>query len=579
MSSGTPAEHQDGSIKKMSTREKSQRTTLIAVIVVVLLGSFAIWDGSKAKKEEAKKAQDLLLIPYMAEEVTGLEIINKINRVELKKITDSKDAAVSAGASDAPVSVGSWVMLSPIHDQADSLMIQTMLTSFQTQKSHETVVEGADIQWSVYGLDHPVTTLKVIAGGQTTTLQIGSIKAYNSDLYARVDQQNRVLLVGSDWDENLSRLPREFRDKRLIRVGEDVEFSRVEVESAASGKLPAHRLVFVQKDRKWTAQQNPRGAANKASKDSGSGSETLSEMPVISFIEQIKSARALDFLDDDKGAPGVLNKDGLLKPATTVRLFPEAKVGAEKKVPAPIVLSFAALEKGKANVAAVSSELKPVLSVYSSFVEGLKKPLTDFFDKLAPFHFKASDVTRVRIQTKGSLSQFPLNLELAKQGENWVVATNGLHKQIDSGKLNEMIKRIGELEAVRFIHPLPKSEKMSDNKSDQMNNKMSNRIELLRADGAKVFDLQWGDLISEKKDVKLPGESAPELPGQVEAQFLAASTSQSKWLLGIPEGSVKDLGLNAAISDIVKVPAASASPAPASGKIRVEDTVQKGSKK
>ncbi len=568
----------------------SSYKTLIAAIVVFGLGGLAIWDGTRKEKSEKKADEDSLIVHAETAQISGLVISNiRGQKIALERVvntqtapTQGKAEATSSARAEAtppaqpeatppaqpeaspqPSSVGQWRMLEPLKDLADAVAIQSVLSSLKGEKSQQVVAEGKDINWAVYGLDHPVVTLvitsnssKAVAASnghdelspKTETIEIGGVKAYDSSLYARLDHQDKVLLVSSEWDVLLSKLPREYRDKRLLRDRDALTFTKLEFSSKAEGKLPAQNLILAEKNHKWAIDDGVTADAL----------EPISELAVMNYLSQIKAARALEFVNDDKNANGALKSVGLDHPSSVLKLYPGDKS-------APIIMQFAQGDKIKAINAATSSEILPIVNVYRSFVDGLHKPAKEFFDKLAPFKFKLTEVSKLQIQTKGSLAQNALDIALEKRGNDWAIATKGLQKQIDNTKLNEMIQRIGELEAVRFVEPiasvpkahspLPKKVKAGEASSLDIG-VMSNHIRLLRADGSLVLELKWGDLLFEKSNVSGLSPEDAKLPGQVEAQFVATETNQSKWLMGVPEGSIRDLGIHQAIADKLQPEAA-----------------------
>ena len=568
----------------------SSQKTILATLVVVALGSFAIWDGSRKEQSEKKADEAKLIVPFETADIAALEFSNNQGqRIVLERIVKSASTEANSKNSNekaAPpvpqsADIGQWKMVAPLADSADSLTIESVLSTLKTEKSREVVAQGKEVNWAIFGLDHPVTTLKVTVHGKsaaanpartdktpektpektpdtmTETIEIGGVKAYDSSLYARIDHGDKVVLVSSIWDVILSKLPREYRDKRLVRDHEGSDFSKIEFTESGDKLHPASHLSLTQKNHKWFLDDGV--AADSL--------EPISEIAVINYLSQIMAARANEFVLDDKTASGALKSNGLMPPLSQVKLYTAEKTSenpSEKTSPLKLAveLAFAAVQKDKPNVAAISSDFRPIVRVFSSFVEGLHKPAKAFFDKLAPFQFKVAEVAKMQIQTKGSLAEEPLDIELEKRGNDWVVATKGLQKQIDNSKLKDMIQRISELEAVRFVQPistvptahelLPKKIKTTAPAGQNLNqnlSQMSNRITLKRADNSLVFELRWGDLLFEKSDVSGLSPEDAKLPGQVEAQFVATETSQSKWLMGVPEGSMKDLGIHVAIAD------------------------------
>lgn len=462
---------------------KNFRWTLVFGLVVAGLVAFTVYDYKRSNQVEEKKNEEAKIVPFKTDDVSRIEIRAK----DAKIVMEKKD--------------GKWKLLEPVQDSGDTQSILSLLASVEGEKVKETVVEGPDVAWTPYGLDQPVTAFKVTSNdGQTRELQIGSIKAYDGSLYGRLGDEKRVVLVSSNWDVQLSKPVREFRDKHLFRQDPAPAFDSIEIQVNETDQKSNVHLKKVD-GKKWELV----GAKDPY---------PVSEEAVNAYIDQVKSLRAVDF-GEEKDGKGVLSKSGLAQPGLIVRLQEGEKNPFEIKAEAPPKKEGAEI----GNLHVVSSDVQPVLSVYQSGLNGLKKREEDFYDKKLPFQFTVGEVGRVKIATPS------VTAELVKEGDKWVPADKGLQKDVDSGRLNEMLGKLSKLEAIRFLQPIRKGQKPPSWKGESS-------IELSKASGEPVFDFAWGEAVVEKA-----------AGGKPETRYLPARTTRVDRVIGVPEASVNDLAL------------------------------------
>lgn len=471
---------------------KNFRWTFVFGLLVVGLAVFTVWDYKRSNQQAETKEQEAKVVPFKTDEISRIEIQARDAKTVMEKQDDK------------------WKILEPIQDSGDTQAILSLLASVDGEKVKETVAEGPDIHWATYGLDTPVTGYKVTtADGKSRELKIGSIKAYDGSLYGRIGDENRVVLVASNWDVQLSKPVREFRDKRFFRQDPAPAFDSVEVNVNERGQKS--KVVLKKADGKWHAQ---------GAKDA----YPLSEEAVNAYIEQVKNLRAVDF-QEDKDLPGVLAKYGLNQPGVVVRLQEGDKAPFEIKVEAPPKSVGSDPASNNINLHGVSTDLKAVLSVYKPSVDALKKKEEDFFDKKLPFQFDQKEVGRVKIATPS------VNAELIKEGDKWVLADKGLQKDVDSGRLDEMLGALSRMEAVRILQPIRKGQTPPKWKGEST-------LELLKSSGEPVFQLVWGEAVVDQASAGMP-----------EARYAPARTNRVDRLIGVPEGSIADLELSSILKE------------------------------
>lgn len=121
---------------------------------------------------------------------------------------------------------------------------------------------------------------------------------------------------------------------------------------------------------------------------------------------------------------------------------------------------------------------------------------SDFFDKRMPFSFKMKDVTEVKFSAP----------------------KKNLTTKIDPQHPDPLLNQIHDLEAVRFLGP-PTGK-----------NKFPSHLTLLDSKGTVVFEMSWGEAVTEHATLDTP-----------EARYLPVVTNLSKQVVGVPEKQIEDL--------------------------------------
>ena len=461
---------------------KRFRGTYVFAIVVVLVIGFAVYDRSLENRDEAVKEAAAGLVKLAVEDVTRIEIANRLTSTVLEK----KD--------------GKWLLAAPAQEVADPKLVEGFLSSVAAENAVDEVESGEKVDWKIYGLDTPVTTLTLSTGkGETSRIRIGSVKAYDGNLYARVNDEPRVRLVTQSWDPLLAKQAKDFRDKHLFR--ERASWPAIERVEIAHGKRD---FELSKKDGQWKFTR-------------GGVDYPLVQDAVTSYIELIKSVEAAELSGET--AAGSQKKYGLDKPTFSASLFADAKD--------PLAQLWLGKSDEKPPEGSKQDPLVPAASTETRggiafLIEGvalaLHKTPQDFYDRKLPFKFAADEVGRIKIEYPGR------NGEYLKKGDSWVPADPGLQNPFDSTKLKDLITKLGRMEAIRIL------EGFKPGKAPELG--VGSKIILSKESGERVFEFAWGEMVTEK------GEG-----GRPEAVYLRAHTSRTDHLIGVPELSVRALGI------------------------------------
>lgn len=476
---------------------KNFKWTMVFAALVAGLVAFAVFDYNRGEEKKKREEGESSLIRIPESDVRRIEITGKSGQIVLQMAEGEKNA-----------DEGRWRIEAPIKDLADTQAVLSLLKSLHDEKSRDTAAEGAGVDLKVYGLDDPSFRIKLSAAdGRVEEVKIGAIKAYDSSLYAQIDELPRVLLVTSTWTDHLAKPVEEYRDKHLYRGEGDAQYDAIEVALDASkpGGPVSYQLIR-HGDLDWEMKGVPNAVE-------------ISRDQVVALAEQAKSLRAVEFLELDKNAPGVLSKLGLQKPAITVRL----RQGSELK----LEIKIAPVKGAKTHVEAVSSDLTNVVSVFKSAVETLAKRPEDLFDKKAPFKFQPKDVAEVAVHWAGK------NADFTKKEATWEGKTPDSAK---AANIDDLLGKISTLEAQRFLEPVTKG-----SAKDQIGKGESSLV-LKKAGGETIFELAWGEPVTVKAD---GAQSKADLknPGAIEITYHRARTSRSGRVVALSPAAITSLGL------------------------------------
>ncbi len=375
-----------------------------------------------------------------------------------------------------------WRILKPIQETADQQSVLNTIDSLYAEKIADTVKEEkgkGEFPVESYGLNHPLLSLKLRAGTASQDLKIGSVKAFDGSLYGQINDQKKVVLLSSAWAMILTKPINDFRDKRLFRGDAKAEFDSAVVDARTPTGASHFELTRADDDDWILKSQRPTDAIDKDN--------------VERWITQIKALRGADFV-----ASGAVSEGQLARQS-------DRTITLSKKGQPSFVLKLARDKKNFDAFEATSSDVPSKPQVWLS----LAKDATDalllgpeaFFNRKSPFKFDATDVARVIFHD-------------AKTGKKFDTT-------VDPAKPDMMVAKLQALEAVRFLGPIAQN---------QLEKKFSSSLRLLKSDGSLVFEMSWGEPVTENATSERP-----------EAVYLPIKTNLSKQVVGLAEKSVAEL--------------------------------------
>ena len=259
------------------------KTTLILLVIVVALALWIKFYESKQPNTEERKRLAGNVVNFDEDDLDGIVIQNGDDRIELRK-GDNK-----------------WRLEAPIKDQADSSLVDGLVSSLQTWQKDETIsedeIEKDKGRLEEYDLEKPKLRVKLLGKEMPPEILFGKDAALEGKMYVRLANSKDSFLVSQRVKTNVTKKAEEFRDRKLTDVS-NAQVSRVVL------KTPAGEMELQKQGEHWeiTRPLRARGDNQK----------------VGDLISQVTAARIQQFVAE---AGGDLQPYGLAEPRGSITLF------------------------------------------------------------------------------------------------------------------------------------------------------------------------------------------------------------------------------------------------------------------
>jgi hypothetical protein len=419
--------------------------------------------GSESRKKvfgdglDAAKIEELRLTSSSGERTT------------LKKSGGGAAAATAAG--------GTWQIVEPIQSSVDETEVTSVTSNLATLESTRVVEENAK-DLAKYGLAEPKVEVAFKAAGDKDyrRLFVGGKTPTGGDLYAKLANDAKVLLIPAYLESSLDRSTFQMRDKSILKFERD-QVSAIEV---ASGPMS---MTFTKQGDTWALTHPYRARTDSTAIDGllgriGSG--------------QMKSLAA------QEATPADLHKYGLVKPTAIVTLIsPSGRTGLMVGTPSPTSGAGAtpaapgtppgSSEPTGEGVYAKDASRPIVFTVDKTLADDLKKGPADYRLKDI-FDFREFSGTKMEVTRGGATVTFEKKKETpapapaaagaagaagaaakdaAKDAgkaappasvepvEKWTQVTPQPAKPVEEAKINDIASKVASLRADTFVERLP----------------------------------------------------------------------------------------------------------------------------
>jgi len=373
------------------------KTTLILLAVFAGLLVVVLLFESKGKREEAVKEKKQKLVDVAAADVERIEFKKEDGTISFRK--DGK---------------GAWRITAPLEANADGAEVDGLLSGFSSLRI-ERVVEKEAKDLKAYEIPGREIALWVKGRAVPVRILVGMENPLDKSLYAKREDDPRLVLLSSSLKTTLDKKVFDFREKDIFKFETaDVKTVRVRAKDVS--------WEAVREADGWLLKSPVRALANKSKVDT--------------LLESLSALKAKEFLSETKD-PEDVRKLGLGKPEYEVTLtMPTAKKD--------IVFS---LHKDGDKSSVMTSQSNKIIAFDGSLLADLEKKTDELREKKVA-QFASWEANRISV--KEGLFELSALKEKVKDEEKWLLGTKA--KDVaDGAKIEELIRKIGGLEATAFI--------------------------------------------------------------------------------------------------------------------------------
>ncbi|CAN5399811.1 hypothetical protein BH23ACI1_BH23ACI1_05810 [soil metagenome] len=299
-----------------------------------------------------------------------------------------------------------WQVVEPVTAPADPGEVSGLTSSLASLQIQRVLDEDV-ADFAEYGLDDPRIEVRFRSNGQDRRLSIGGKTPPGSDVYARIDDESRVVLIASYLDSTFNRGTFDLRDKALVRVEREAVDS---IDITAAGRT----TQLVRTDGEWRL-----AAPLSAPADYGE---------VSGLVSRLMSAQ----MRSTEDTPGELRTYGLDRPAATVRA-----AGGES----PVVLALGSASATDQTIVYATLEGRPdVFTVDASLLEALRRDPAEYRQKDL-FDARAFNTSRIEVTRAGETTAFEKTRMKDPEGkdeERWRQVAPA-EADADGGKVDSLI--------------------------------------------------------------------------------------------------------------------------------------------
>jgi hypothetical protein len=174
----------------------------ILLLVLLVVGGYALYEYIKVPAD------------------TGVAKKDKAFSVEADKIEEITIKSESGEQTTVRKNGADWQIVQPAAGKPDAAEVSGITSNLASLEIQRVIDENpADV--AEYALTQPRVEVSFKAGGATHKLLIGRKTPPGSDLYARIDDQKRVVLIPSFVDTTFNRKTFDLRDKAVLTVNRD----------------------------------------------------------------------------------------------------------------------------------------------------------------------------------------------------------------------------------------------------------------------------------------------------------------------------------------------------------------------
>lgn len=173
----------------------------ILSLCLLVFGGAAIYEYYSTEQKQANQMIESRLMQLNYDQVDRIDIQREKEKISLARSADG------------------WVLQSPLQEPADSEATEQFVRDIFPERIIEVAVEGPQINWFQYGLAPAQTTITLTdAKGTQESFHISNKKNFEGNIFARRNEENRVLVLNPAWEEKAEKKVIDFRDRRVLKA-------------------------------------------------------------------------------------------------------------------------------------------------------------------------------------------------------------------------------------------------------------------------------------------------------------------------------------------------------------------------
>ena len=376
------------------------RTTLVlAAIVLGVLAYLKFFEVKQPSTGEAKR-QAQNVVNFDRNKISGIVIQNGDEKIEMQRRGNR------------------WRLEAPIKDQADSSLIESLLSDLENWQKDGTIsakeIETDQSKLNEYGVNRPKLRLKLIGQDRPPAILFGKDAALEGKMYVRFENSKETFLAGQSVKKDIDKKSEEFRDRKLTGLI-TAQVTRVTL------KTPAGEMELQKKGDHWDIVKPLRARGD--------------DQKIADLIAQITTARIQQFVADDHGD---LHGYGLAEPRGTLTLYTQDDKQGQ-------LLQIGGVpEKEK--------DQRYVRFAPRGFVYTVPKKIEEILST-KPDDLRDRHLVRVDTNILDRITIAPADKTktlLARKGENWTIASVN-NTPANSGEIRRFIDTLQNERVTKFV--------------------------------------------------------------------------------------------------------------------------------
>jgi len=372
------------------------KTLALLAVFGALLALVLYFDSRGEKKRTAEERTNTLI---------------SLPQADIRKIGLDRGGVVLAFEREGE---GPWRLTAPLQAAADDYETNGLAGALASLRI-ERVVEKEGGDPAAYGIPQTTVSIWVKDKEAPVRLLVGMENPLDKTLFAKREDDPRIVLLASTLKSTLEKSVFDFRDKTVFRfTAADVQAVKVRAKGVA-----------------WEAVREARGWALKSPV-----AALAAKTKVDSLLDSLSGLRAKEFAAEEKSA-GILAGFGLDRPDYEVKL----------SLPAPgQEIVFALHKKGETQYATSSLSTK-VVAFEGTVLADLDRKVDEMRErKVADFY--AWDAKRVTVKRDGQ--EIVASKEKVGEEEKWLLDPDA-KIEAARAKVEDFVRKIEGLEAAAFI--------------------------------------------------------------------------------------------------------------------------------